>query len=248
MAYVKRIIEGGNVRIVRKHFSTRYGRRGVPRGMKINPTPEKQKERNKRRAEEYQSMFIPANFDIGDYYFTLTYSTDNRPSEFKEAHGNMTKYLHKVQRIMKRNGVVIKIFAKTEMTPTGSFHHHIIMSGGISMGILWDKWVFGNIKDFQKIYSIDDMKLANYIVKGEGAKHKVAAGKIFKTKNLVKPRVETEIVKSSSWTPNPKDTKDYNVVIDSVYDYDDIYTGFPAQFYIMVKKPEYREQSYGGST
>lgn len=232
--YIQKTVICGRYIITKKCFSLRYNKKAL-RSPNMKKTSEKQKEINKRNREEEFLATCLANFDIEDWYITLTYTREARPDSIKSAHKEFGTFIQKVKRYCKRHNIECLCCGKTEMPPSGAVHHHFMMNKAVPLEIILKYWTKGRVKDIQRIYSMDDMKLVNYIAKGEGAKHSVVEYKFFKTRNLKKPIIKRKVIKANSWTRVPKAKKGYQILEDSIFNYTDI-VGFDAQRYIMVRR------------
>ena len=86
----------------------------------------------------------------------------------------------------------------------------------------------------------DYSKLAAYLVKetSETFRSGKISGKRWNaSKNLVKPKIEKEIVSADSWTKSPKAMKGYFIPKTSIEMDVDAF-GYPYQKYTMIKIPE----------
>ena len=242
MHYVKKTIHAGDLILVRKYKSPRYGKRNNTRSSNLNETNEVQKKINERNRQEQIVAEILENFNKGDWWVTLTFSREERPSSTDDACKIFGRFIQKIKRKLKSKRMIFrmgkeidpKVIGVVEMPPSGAVHIHFLISGDVPADLIFDNWTYGKVKAIQRIYDLNNLKLANYLVKGEGATHKVTEHKFYKTRNLKKPKVEREIIKAEKWLKNPKPIRGYRVVEDSVINYtDDI--GFDAQKYILIK-------------
>lgn len=231
MSYIRKNIylRDKEIIIVKKMFSLRYGRKAA-RGINIKKTSEKQKDINRRRAEENRMYTLVNNFDIGDWWITLTYSRDKRPESVDDAHKLFTKYLAKLRR---KYGDKLKYMGKTELPERGAVHHHLVIAAGVPLDDVMKLWKWGRIKDVKAIYSINDFELAAYFVKNEKS-HKCIECKYTQSRNLVKPTVKTEVVSAVKWRKNPQPLKGYDIAGDVKEYIDEI--GFPVQSYFMIRR------------
>lgn len=90
--------------------------------------------RNARRKLE---RLVNANFAAGDLIVTCTYAQGEGPRDEKQAQRDITSYLRRIAYMRKRRGLpqmrYIYITEKTSSSKYGvRYHHHIIMSGGIT--------------------------------------------------------------------------------------------------------------------
>lgn len=233
------IIPSLGMHIVKKGYSCRIGRKAL-RGENVMRTSERQKLINRKRSEENRIYLILNNFKsrcqsckkeivYGDRWITLTYPLQLRPLTLDEAHKNFTRMLKKIKRKYPNS----KYMGKTENTDKGNLHHHLLISRDVPHDYIVELWrEFNNRIDDVEIYSLVDMKLANYFVKNEGS-HKVTECKYTQSKNLVKPIIKVKILKAKTWRSEPKAKEGFDII--DVQNYFDS-LGFEAQKYIMVKR------------
>lgn len=112
------------------------------RSKKRKPTSEVQKNLNRINAEKKLARLLSTNFTSRDIRFDLTYNPDNLPASPEDAQRQMQNFLRRVKRFRKRMGLSeLKYVAVTEVGKNnGRVHHHIIMSGGVSISDLAELW------------------------------------------------------------------------------------------------------------
>lgn len=233
--YIEKTIYAGDVIIRKKYFSLRYGKKNIPRNANIQESSEQQKRINKKRSDEKRELLMLNNFNVGDWWITLTYSKEKRPEDIDEAHNIFRKLLQRIKRRLKRRGIEFKYMGKTEMPKSGAVHHHLVINGDIEISEIFDMWEYGSLRDVKRIYKLDDFKLADYFVKGENSRHKEADCRYTQSRNLVKPVEKVRIIKSGHWRMEPRPIKGYDILAGSVQNYNDD-VGFEMQRYVMVKR------------
>lgn len=175
---------------------------------RLVPTPVKKQERNKRQSYLKRKYLIFNNFDVGDMWVTLTYRADKTPETPLAAHKIMMKILSNLQKKLKRLGIPLIYFVKTEAGENMRVHHHILIKNNFQVvSMLYDYWKeYGKIKDFQEIYDIENGSLVKYIL--DGGDHKeLTFEKYSHSRNLAEPKVETKIYPAKSFRENPKPPK-----------------------------------------
>lgn len=112
------------------------------RGKKRKPTSETQKRLNQHNAERKLIRLLNANFTKQDIRFDLTYDDEHLPATPEEAQKQMQNYIRRLKRFRAKNGLPeLKYVAVTEIGKThGRYHHHIVMSGGVSINDLAEIW------------------------------------------------------------------------------------------------------------
>ena len=237
MPYLKRTVHAGDVIFVKKYFSSRYGKKNDgSKAARSSPSPEKMQETNARNAVDKLTWLINANFSDGDFHMVLTYR-DEKPSP-EQAADNLRKYLRKLRAEYKKAGEELKYIWVTEYQ-SSRIHHHVLLNK-FDTTVLTKLWEHGT-NHFTPLYSTGDYsKLATYFVKETEKTYKdnFIGGKRWNTsKNLVKPKIEKEIVDADSWTDYPRAVKGYYIPKDTIeMDVDEC--GYPYQKYTMIKIPE----------
>ena len=112
------------------------------RSKKRKPSTETQKRLNQRNAERKLIRLLNTNFSKQDIRFDLTYDKEHEPATPEDAAREMQNFLRRVKRFRQRNGLPeLKYVAVTEQgTRSGRLHHHIVMSGGVSVNDLAELW------------------------------------------------------------------------------------------------------------
>ncbi len=233
--YIEKTIYAGNTIIRKKYFSLRYGKKNIPRSPNTQKSSEQQKRINKKRSDENRELIMINNFPVGSWWITLTYIKEKRPKDINEAHNIFRKFLQRIKRWLKKKGIEFKYMGKTEMPKSGAVHHHLVINGNVEVSEIFDMWEYGNLKDVKRIYKMNDFKLADYFVKGEGSRHKESDCRYTQSRNLVKPVEKVRIIKSGHWRREPRPVKGYDILEGSVRNYNDD-AGFEMQRYVMVKR------------
>ncbi len=172
-------------------FSTaKKGRRKA----KINISSDVQKKLNEENSRKYVDRLVHTNFTNKDFALDLTYAKE--PLTAEEAQRHMKNYIRRLQRIYKKAGAALKYIYVTERgVKNGRYHHHLIISGGVSRDEIENAWL---CKDYAGRANCDRLQ---FIVTGiadrvgyiSGRKkekqeaEKVGYRKWTSSKNLVKP-------------------------------------------------------------
>lgn len=117
-------------------------RLATSRRKKSKPTPETQQRLNEKRAEGKFIRLLNANFGSEDLKVELTYSPEHLPETDEEAAKELRNFLRRVKRYRERYGLTeLKYLAVTEKgSRSGRYHHHLVISGGMSVRDLVDLW------------------------------------------------------------------------------------------------------------
>lgn len=198
------------------------------RAAKRNPSSEIQARLNAENSANRLSDLIHTNFTPDDTALHLTYSDANMPESVERAQRMAYNYMRRLVRLwMKNTGKDKKEFKYiivTEQSSTGRLHHHCIISGGLTMQELSDKWGLGHTT--LKALEFDEnglVGLTKYITKSRISYRRWQA-----SKNLSEPAVRTNDAKIRKKdvryiTEHPEDTwfieqlhPGYSVCPDSV--------------------------------
>ena len=96
-----------------------------------------QEKLNRKNARRKLDRLVNANFDAGDLIVTCTYGHGRQPRDDEEAARDIRNYMARIKYRRKRLGLEpMKYIYVTEITTSAAYgvryHHHVIMSGGIS--------------------------------------------------------------------------------------------------------------------
>lgn len=112
------------------------------RSRKAKPTSETQQRINDINAENKLIRLANANFTNHDLKVELTYSTNHLPLDDKAAERELRNFLRRVKRYRESHGLSpLKWIAVTEKgSRSNRYHHHLIMSGEMSLFDLVSLW------------------------------------------------------------------------------------------------------------
>ena len=158
------------------------------RSKKRKPTSETMKKLNQRNAERKLIRLLNTNFTKEDIRFDLTYDSDHCPDSPEDAQREMQNFLRRVKRYRAKHDLPeLKYVAVTEVGSRGGrVHHHIVMSGGISINTLAEIW--GRGYTTAKPLQFDEQGLAGiakYLLKDEP----VLSKRWSASRNLEQPKV-----------------------------------------------------------
>ena len=159
------------------------------RGAKKNPSSENQAMLNAKNSAHRLGDLIHKNFSPDDVALHLTYADAHKPDSVKEAMRLVYNYMRRLVRLWCKNTGndkgAFKWIVVTEQSSTGRIHHHLIISGGLTMRELSDKWSIGHTST--RLLEFDEcglVGLATYITKSRTSYRRWQA-----SKNLEKPAV-----------------------------------------------------------
>ncbi len=211
-----------------------------PRGVRMCATGEGKKKRNAHKSYITHKHRIYENFDIGDWWVTLTHKAFTDPKEAKKILSNV---LAKVRKKLKRKGVPFVWYETTEASERTPAHHHLLIRN-TSPEIIdmifayWDE--YGIIKESKPIYNMSSGKLVKYFLDGD---HKCMTYKTFShsRNNLREPEEFIRVMPVGAVRETPKPPKcdeygyRYEVDKKSVVNFDAGIDGFTYQEYEIVK-------------
>lgn len=231
MAYLQKETRAGNLLLVQKHQSSRYGSKGKRRGEWQHPTPQSVERANERRALEKLWLLLNANFVAGDLFVLLTYRKEERPSP-EEAKKRMAQFLRKARALYRREGKELKYIWVTEYQST-AIHHHLVMSH-IDPTLLADLWPHGMVRT-ESLYEEGQFRgLAEYLIKETSCTFRETGGKRWNpSKNLIRPKETRRVVSASSWRREPKIPKGYRLLGEVESGVSEV-SGWPYQRYVLL--------------
>ena len=235
MPYIKKTIVAGKTIETRKVNAPMYGRKKA-RAARQNLTTEKQRILNERHAVDTLTWTLNENFGIGDIHLILTYGKGAEPAQ-EEAKRNLERFLREARKYFRRQGKELRYVATTEYK-NKRIHHHLVTEN-IPAKDLYALWTHGR----PKVNPLDDTgnyrELAEYLIKETSKTFAEAAGPYKKrwnqSKNLRKPKIKIEVVPAKQWKREPKPLKGYYIEKDSVKQGIHDITGYPYQYYTMIK-------------
>lgn len=197
-----------------------------PRKVRMFKTGESKQQRNKRNSYLNNKYLLYNNFDIGDWWITLTHGTDVTADE---ADNILTDVFSRVRKKLTREGIPFRYFSKTEAGNRIKPHHHAFINAPADKKYYirdlieeyWEK--YGQIKKSKKIYNIADGKLVEYFL--DGGDHKqLNYTKYHHSRNLVKPETEKKLYQAKQFRETPKPPQE-----DKTYRYEihNLFNGFP---------------------
>ena len=104
-----------------------------------------QEKLNEKNAQKRLARLINENFGVGDLILTLEYPKEAGPQDEAQAMRDIQNYLRRVARVREKRGLppmkYVYVIEETESRKYGRrFHHHVIMTGGITREEAEEKW------------------------------------------------------------------------------------------------------------
>lgn len=237
--YIRKSYDMGKVIDIEHYYPGNYGAKGVKRQEKRKRTPEDMERQNRTNREKKLQRIILANFNKGDWHLILNYRPKDRP-DFREGKKRVKKFIDKVRAAFKKAGYLFKYIVVTEKGRKGhALHHHLIIEDIQTeklntMRLVKKLWTYGN-SIWIDLYEDNEYKnLAEYIVKKE-TKDENEWASYSRSRNLVVPQLEKEIVYRKCWPEEPKPKEGYYIIKDSIVNGTNPVTGYPYQHYSMKR-------------
>ena len=255
MPYIKRTVQAGRVREVKKYYTTRYNKKGVKRSPNLKQTKAAQHKVNERAAEDRLRWKINANFRRHDMHIVLHYYDQART--LKEAERDLSRFKKIMRRAYKKQGREMKYISAIETKRMTNIHMHLIVNK-IDAEIIATVWseITGDTGGVS-IRLLDrrgnHAKLAAYLIKetsqpvdseeederAESNRRLPGSKRYSCSRNLVAPEPKYEIVHASNWLREPRPSRGWEL-----YRFDDgsnarvgwhDVTGYPFQEYFQIK-------------
>lgn len=237
--YVKKIYDLGRVIQVEKYYPGNYGAPGKPRGPKRKRTPEDIARQNATNREKKLQRLILANFQEGDWHLTLTEKKELRSENMDEAKKRIQKFLAEMRKAYKKAEVPFKYIYVTEKGKRGAYHHHLIIEDVATpdlntKSMVMKFWPWGG-RNFTPLYEDGEFEdLADYLVKKE-TKEEQDGCSYSRSRNLVVPEPERQVIHSRRWVSEPKPPRGYYLDKNSLINGINPVTGYPYQHYSMKR-------------
>ena len=236
--YVQKTVKAGPVIEITKYHTSRYKTPTMPRSPNSKNTSAEQWKVNEKNSIQNLYYIILENFKEEDIRIDLTYKEPE--PEKKEAKNRLDNFLRKLRRLYHKLGEQLKWIATTECKGHRIHHHLLVNNIGLSRSDYKKLWPYGEIpyKAF-RFYDgkpDDARRVAEYFVKETREtfceEDSIQKSRYRASRNLKKPEVKKEIIKSKTWK-EPKAPKGYYIQKPVQYGYTAF--GFPYMFYRMIR-------------
>lgn len=245
MPYVMKVCTAGKTVEVTKYFSARYGHH-TPKGESTEPTSERAKRANRRRAEEKLRLLMNANFKDGrDALVTMDFSPDHRPETYRDMLRQMQNFVQRLRRRYRKAGIPCKYIWVGEIGPRGGMHVHMMLNAidGIGARGIAELWGMGathiDILWSHGQYRAIAAYFVKYAVKTEETTGEHLGRMYNPSHGLEKPKIRKTVVKRRTFSRRVKPWKGYRLEKDK--DGNDVQfgiseaTGLPYMSYTMVR-------------
>ena len=101
---------------------------------------------NEKNAEKRLVRLVNENFGAGDLILTLEYAQGRGPQDEAQAMRDVQNYLRRIKGLREKKGLeamrYVYVVEETQSEKYGRrYHHHVIMSGGITRDEAEEKWL-----------------------------------------------------------------------------------------------------------
>lgn len=118
----------GNVIERQEYLDGRYGAPGEKRAKKKKATPEEVEQVNQWTRERKARHRLRMYFKVNDYFFTLTYPKEERPSDMKQAKQDFKEFYLFCKKEYKKRGQELRWIRNIECAPSGNWHVHVVLN------------------------------------------------------------------------------------------------------------------------
>lgn len=240
MPYLIERIKTGRVIETRKKYSARWGIKGIPRSGNINPTPEDVEKVNQINAVRAVRWRINENFGEGDFHLVVTFEGEFNPDPFEAKKLFESYFIRRARTLYRKEGLEFRYIFAMERGRRGQrkVHYHVVCNY-IDPRKLSAIWPYGRLKFFPLDDTGQYADLAEYIIKRTSHTYNSGESPYKKrfspSRNLRIPEPENEVVSRKHWLKEPKAIWGYYIEKDKTVNGISKVTGYPYQFYSMVK-------------
>ena len=97
---------------------------------------------NDKKSKMYFDLLVKGNFDVNDYFISLSYSEKFLPETEEEAEKIIKKYIRELRKEARKRGIKnLKYIYVTEVgAKNGRIHHHMILENCLPRDLVDDLW------------------------------------------------------------------------------------------------------------
>ena len=249
MSYYEKIVIAGKTEEVCRYYSIRTG--GVPEGKRrrrLEPTPERIERANMRHRTDKLRQLMNANFNDNDFWsMTLTYRSGEEPESVRQVRKDASDFVKRLRKCATLFGVELR-FIYVIGAGKHRRHIHITVNSLPDMAIFAGCWQRGHVS-MTRLYSDGQYRdLADYYIKNakETKEQEIEKGEkpgqmYVCSRNLIKPKVTTRVIKAKTFREDPQAKKGYYVEKESVWSGFTL-SGFPMLRYTLIKEKDERDK------
>ena len=236
MSYEEKTIRFKNAIERVEYHSARYGAPGIPRQKKKQPTPEQMEKHNQHNRERLARWKLRANMEVNDYFVTLTFRKDARPTDMEEAKNRWQRFIRKVRKEYQKRKYELKWMRNIEVGTRGAWHIHVILNRIPDTDlIIRVAWEWGRVVS-QLLYEKGEFaQLAAYITKTPKTDPRLREASYSASRNLPVPEPEKKIRKRWKTWGKIRIPKGFYLDQDSFREGINPYTGYKYRSYTLLR-------------
>ena len=236
MSYEEKTIRFKNAIERVEYHSARYGAPGIPRQKKKQPTPEQMEKHNQHNRERLARWKLRANMEVNDYFVTLTFRKDARPTDKKEKKNRWQRFIRKVRKEYQKRKYELKWMRNIEVGTRGAWHIHVILNRIPDTDlIIRVAWEWGRVVS-QLLYEKGEFaQLAAYITKTPKTDPRLREASYSASRNLPVPEPEKKIRKRWKTWGKIRIPKGFYLDQDSFREGINPYTGYKYRSYTLLR-------------
>ena len=177
--YATKEIRSGNQLEVEIYPEFGRGQRHLIPPQARKKTRRAQKNLNEKNSRKQCERVINENFGDRDIWATFTYTKENVPASMEEARRNMQNFIRRVNRWRRKHGLPnARYVYVTERSPSGRWHHHIVIDGDMDMDTLEELWQLGRRNQVRRLSKDENglSGMAHYLTKESKQKKNAPKG------------------------------------------------------------------------
>ena len=231
MAYIDREVFAGRYYSRKQYHTGRYHPKGEKRKKLGNVSPDSVAKANMKRATEHLTWKLNENFEVDDWWVTLTYERENKTRDADQMQQDFNAFMKAARKLYKDKDATLRFCSVMRVGIRGSRHFHLVMN---SLDLakrertdfrkdLKKAWPFGFVK-IVPVWDRDDSGVFDFIAKYMIEESEITRKALNRpnmkryscSRNLRPPTVSRKIVKrSGTFNCRPRIPKGYKLLKDS---------------------------------
>lgn len=236
MSYQRTVYRWRNAIEVEDHSSARYGAPGMPRQKKVKASPEQIEKQNQFQKEKRCRHKLRSNFDIRDYFVTVTYAVENRPYSMAQAKKDWNRFVQRLRREYKKRGADIKWIRNIEVGSRGAWHIHMVLNRIPELDmILADSWPHGAVHIQLMHQKGEFAELAAYLTKTPRTDSRLREANYSTSRGLATPEPEKTVHHSWQITDKIRVPKGWYLDKSTLREGVNPITNYPFRDYTIIR-------------
>lgn len=206
MSAVRKTYRFPNAVEVYEYHKAAYGGPGKKREKREKPTREELARYNQILRERKCRWKLRNNFNVHDYFTTLTFRKEERPADMSDAKKIFAQFIRRLKAAYKKRGHVLKWIRNIEVGSKGGWHIHLVLNRIPDLDILLaDLWTVGFAKTVLLYQKGEFEDLAAYLTKTPETDKRLREADHSTSRNLPVPDPEVkEFTRRRIWEREPK--------------------------------------------